>query len=153
MIAVLQRVSSGAVTVDGRVTGAVEAGLVILLGVAEDDEQRDADWLAEKTAGLRIFEDDQQKMNRSIREVGGSALVISQFTLLADYRKGRRPSFIHAAEPGKGNRLYEYFTERLVALGIPVAKGEFGAMMTVDIRNEGPVTMVLNSEVKFPRRA
>lgn len=152
MIAVLQRVSSGSVSIDDRVTGAIDTGLVILLGVAEDDTQQDADWLAEKTAGLRIFEDDQQKMNRSILDVSGSALVISQFTLLADYRKGRRPSFIHAADPEKGNRLYVYFMNRLAAHGIPVAKGEFGAMMTVDIRNEGPVTMVLNSELKFPRK-
>ncbi|MCF7902327.1 MAG: D-tyrosyl-tRNA(Tyr) deacylase [Candidatus Marinimicrobia bacterium] len=152
MIAVLQRVSSGSVSIDGRITGAIDTGLVILLGVAEDDAKQDADWLAEKTAGLRIFEDDQQKMNRSILDVGGSALVISQFTLLADYRKGRRPSFIHAADPEKGNRLYMYFMDRLAAQGIPVAKGEFGAMMTVDIRNEGPVTMVLNSELKFPRK-
>ncbi|MCF7797685.1 MAG: D-tyrosyl-tRNA(Tyr) deacylase [Lentisphaeria bacterium] len=152
MIAVLQRVSAGSVTIEDRVTGTIETGLVILLGVAEDDADRDADWLAEKTAGLRVFQDENQKMNRSIQDVSGSALVISQFTLLADYRKGRRPSFIHAADPEKGNRLYEYFMQRLTALGIPVEKGEFGAMMTVDIRNEGPVTMVLNSEVKFPRK-
>lgn len=152
MIAVLQRVSSGSVSIDGRITGSIDSGLVILLGVAEDDAERDANWLAEKTAGLRIFQDDDEKMNRSILDIGGSALVISQFTLLADYRKGRRPSFIHAADPDKGKRLYETFMARLTAMGIPVACGEFGAMMTVDIRNEGPVTMVLNSEVKFPRR-
>ena len=151
MIAVLQRVSAGSVTVDDTITGAIETGLVILLGVAEDDTNADADWLAEKTAGLRIFEDEAGKMNRSILEVGGSALVISQFTLLADYRKGRRPSFIHAADPAKGEHLYDYFMARLDKLGVPIQKGHFGAMMSVDIRNEGPVTLVLDSRVKIPR--
>lgn len=151
MIAVLQRVSSGSVTIEGKVSGAIENGLVILLGVAEDDGRCDADWLAEKTAALRIFEDDHAKMNRSILDVAGSALVISQFTLLADYKKGRRPSFIHAASPEIGENLYQYFMERLEKQGVPVQSGKFGAMMTVDIRNEGPVTLVLDSRVKYPR--
>jgi len=153
MIAVLQRVSSGSVTIGDAVSGAIKQGLVVLLGVAEDDEHRDADWLAAKTAELRIFEDDQGKMNRSVLDVTGSALVISQFTLLADYKKGRRPSFIHAASPEMGAQLYEYFMERLGKQGVPVQSGQFGAMMTVDIRNEGPVTLVLDSRVKYPRES
>ncbi len=151
MIAVLQRVSSGTVVVGNAEIGRIGIGLVVLLGVAADDAERDAGWLAAKTAQLRIFKDAAGKLNRSIKEVRGSALVISQFTLLADYKKGRRPSFIHAAAPEKGEQLYECFMAHLVQQGVPVVRGQFGAEMTVDICNEGPVTLVLDSSARFPR--
>ncbi len=151
MIAVIQRVSEGEVKVHEKSRGKIGTGLVILLGVASDDDVRDADWLAEKIVSLRIFEDDQEKMNLSIREVDGKALVISQFTLLADYRRGRRPGFTKAAKPDKAIPLYEHFMDQLWLKDIQVEKGEFGANMQVHIMNEGPVTMVLDSTVKFPR--
>lgn len=151
MIAVLQRVSQGEVKVSGRSRGKIESGYVILLGVAEDDTERDADWLAEKVVGLRLFEDEHKKMNLSIKDIEGKALVISQFTLLADYRRGRRPGFTKAAKPEKAIPLYEHFMDQLWRLGIEVEKGEFGAEMQVSIMNEGPVTLVLDSMVKFPR--
>ena len=145
MIAVLQRVSEGKVTVEDRVTGEIETGLVILLGVAQGDTEADAEFLADRIAGFRIFNDDQGKMNRSIRDVNGSALVISQFTLAGDWRKGRRPSFTSAAPPEEGERLYEYFCDQLRKLEVPVKTGEFGAMMKVSLINDGPVTFVLDS--------
>ncbi len=151
MIAVIQRVSEGEVKVHEKSRGKIGTGLVILLGVASDDDVRDADWLAEKIVSLRIFEDDQEKMNLSIREVDGKALVISQFTLLADYKRGRRPGFTKAAKPDKAIPLYEHFMDQLWLKDIQVEKGEFGANMQVHIMNEGPVTMVLDSTVKFPR--
>ncbi|MCF7826528.1 MAG: D-tyrosyl-tRNA(Tyr) deacylase [Candidatus Marinimicrobia bacterium] len=151
MIAVLQRVSSGEVKISGRSRGKIDKGYVILLGVAEDDSQQDADWLAEKIVGLRIFEDENEKMNLSIKDVEGKALVISQFTLLADYKRGRRPGFTKAARPDKAIPLYEYFMDQLWHQGIEVEKGEFGAEMQVHIMNEGPVTLVMDSMVKFPR--
>ncbi len=151
MIAVIQRVSSGEVKIHGKSRGRIGAGLVILLGVAEDDETHDADWLAEKIVGLRVFEDDQEKMNLSIKDVDGKALVISQFTLLADYKRGRRPGFIKAAKPDKAVPLYEHFMDQLWIKDIQVEQGEFGAEMQVQIINEGPVTMVLDSTVKYPR--
>lgn len=151
MIAVLQRVSRGEVKISGRVNGKIDQGYVILLGVAEDDEQQDADWLAEKVIGLRIFEDENGKMNLSIKDIEGKALVISQFTLLADYKRGRRPGFTRAAKPEKAIPLYEHFMDQLWSQGIEVEKGEFGAEMQVHIMNEGPVTLVLDSSVKFPR--
>jgi len=151
MIAVLQRVSSGEVKISGRSHGRIQKGFVILLGVAEDDAERDADWLAEKIVGIRIFEDRDDKMNLSIRDVEGKALVISQFTLLADYKRGRRPGFTRAAKPDKAIPLYEYFMDQLWQKGIEVEHGEFGADMQVQIMNEGPVTLVLDSTVKFPR--
>jgi len=151
MIAVIQRVSQGEVKVHGNSRGKIGKGLVILLGVAEDDETRDADWLADKIVGLRIFEDDQEKMNLSIKDVDGKALVIPQFTLLADYKKGRRPGFTKAARPEKAIPLYEHFMDQLWFRDIQVEKGEFGADMQVHIVNEGPVTLVLDSTVKFPR--
>ena len=146
MVAVLQRASEGNGTVDARVTGEIGTGLVILLGGKKGDTEADADFLADKAAGFRIFGDENGKMNLSIRDVGGAALVISQFTLCGDTRKGRRPSFIHAAPPEKGNVLYEYFMAKLIENGVPVESGEIGAMMDVALVNDGPVTFVLNSK-------
>ena len=145
MVAVLQRASEGKVTVDGRITGEIGTGLVILLGVTQEDEEKDADFLAGRIAGFRIFNDEEGKMNLSIRDVGGLALVISQFTLAGNWRKGRRPSFTSAAPPEKGERLYEYFCEQLRKLEVPVETGEFGAMMDVSLVNDGPVTFVMDS--------
>jgi len=145
MVAVLQRTRSAKVTVGDRVTGEIQTGLVILLGVAKGDAEEDANFLADRIAGFRIFNDDAGKMNRSIRDVNGAALVISQFTLAGDWRKGRRPSFTSAAPPEEGERLYEYFCEQLRALEVPVQTGKFGAMMDVNLINEGPVTFVMDS--------
>jgi D-tyrosyl-tRNA(Tyr) deacylase len=146
MISVIQRCSWGKVTVADKVVGEIENGLVILLGVQKDDTEKDADFLVNKISGLRIFADENDKMNLSIKDVSGSALVISQFTLCGDTIKGRRPSFIHAAPPEEGNRLYEYFMSELEKEGVPVQSGEFGAMMAVELVNDGPVTFVLNSK-------
>lgn len=145
MIAVLQRVSSGSVSVDDSVVGEIGPGLVILLGVMGDDEAKDIDVLVNKISKLRIFNDENEKMNLSIQDVNGSALVVSQFTLCADTRKGRRPSFVHAAPPEKGKTFYEKFMDGLKQNGIHVDSGEFGAMMNVSIQNDGPVTIVLDS--------
>ena len=145
MIAVLQRASEGKVTVEDRITGEIGTGLVILLGVAQSDSEKDADFLADRIAGFRIFNDEHGKMNLSIRDVKGAALVISQFTLAGDWRKGRRPSFTTAAPPEEGARLYEYFCDQLRKLEVPVETGEFGAMMDVSLVNEGPVTFVMDS--------
>ena len=146
MIAVLQRASSGRVTVEDRVAGEIGTGLVILLGVAQGDTEADADFLTDRIAGFRIFNDAEEKMNRSIHDVAGSALVISQFTLAGDWRKGRRPSFTAAAPPAEGERLYHYFCDQLRALGVPVQTGEFGAMMEIQLTNDGPVTFVMDSQ-------
>jgi D-tyrosyl-tRNA(Tyr) deacylase len=151
MIAVVQRVSRAEVTSKGRSLGKIDKGYMILLGVADDDEERDADWLATKISQLRLFPDEEGKMNRSILDVEGQALVISQFTLLADYKRGRRPSYIHAAHPDHAIPLYEFFMDRLWTAGIQIASGDFGAMMDVEIVNDGPVTLVLDSRVKYPR--
>ena len=148
MIAVLQRVTSGRVTVDGTEVGSIGAGLVIFLGVMAEDGEGDGEFLAQKIAGFRIFNDDERKMNRSIQEVDGEALVVSQFTLCADWRKGRRPSFVRAAPPEKGEKLYLDFVQQLKRHGIPVATGVFGAMMEVELVNDGPVTFVLDSKQK-----
>jgi len=145
LIAVIQRVRSGSVTVDEEIIGKIDHGFVILLGVTDTDKESDADYLAEKISNLRVFNDEDEKMNLSIQDVNGSALVISQFTLCGDTRKGRRPSFIHAAPPKKGNALYEFFMGKLKEKGLPVESGEFGAMMDVALVNDGPVTFVLNS--------
>lgn len=146
MRVLLQRVRRGRVSVDGEETGAIEQGFVALVGVTHGDTEADADLLARKTANLRVFEDDQGKMNRSALEIGGGVLVISQFTLYADARKGRRPSFIHAAPPEIAAPLVDYYAERLRAEGIaPIAHGVFGAMMLVEIDNDGPVTIWLDS--------
>ncbi len=146
MRVVVQRVSKACVKVDGAVVGQIGNGLVLLIGVAKEDTLSDIEFAANKCANLRIFEDSQDKMNRSLREVGGEVLAISQFTLLGDTRKGRRPSFINAADPEKGNMLYEYFIECLKQEGIHVEKGIFGAMMDVDLTNRGPVTLIVESK-------
>ena len=146
MIAVIQRCSRGKVTVSEKVVGEIDNGLVILLGVQKGDTENDADFLVNKISGLRIFSDENDKMNLSIKDVNGSALVISQFTLCGDTKKGRRPSFIKAATPDDGNRLYEYFISEMKKGGVPIECGEFGAMMDVELVNNGPVTFVLNSK-------
>jgi len=149
MRAVVQRVREASVTVEGRETGRIGPGLLILLGVAQGDSERDVAYLAKKCAEVRIFEDAEGKMNRSVKEIGGRALVVSQFTLLADCRKGRRPSFTGAAPPDEAERLYERFVERLRAEGLAVATGVFGAMMDVASVNAGPVTLLLDSSRLF----
>jgi len=147
MRVVLQRVRQGCVRVDGRVVGAVDQGFVALVGVTHGDTQAEADLLAKKTANLRVFEDEQGKMNLSALDVGGGVLVISQFTLYADMRKGRRPSFIDAAQPDIASPLVDYYAERLRVEGVQrVEQGVFGAMMLVEIHNDGPVTIVLDSD-------
>lgn len=143
---VLQRVSEASVSVEGEVVGAIGRGYALLVGVREGDEEAQAAWLAQKIAGLRVFEDDEGKMNLSVLDVGGSALVVSQFTLLADTRKGRRPSFIHAAQPEVAEPLVERFAELLEKEGVPVEMGVFGAHMLVEIHNDGPVTIILERE-------
>ena len=142
---VLQRVSSGKVSVDGQAVAEIGLGLVILLGIAPGDGEAQARYLAEKAANLRIFEDAQGKMNRSLLEVGGAAIVVSQFTLYADARKGRRPSFTDAALPETARPLVERFAAILGELGVPTQTGQFGAHMLVEIANDGPVTIVLES--------
>jgi len=149
MRAVVQRVSRARVTVEGRVTGEIAAGLVILLGVGRDDAAAAASALAEKVASLRIFEDEQGKMNRSLLETGGSALAISQFTLYGDVRGQRRPSFLRAAPPEQAKAQYEEFVRALRALGVRVETGVFQAMMSVELVNEGPVTILLDSDKTF----
>jgi D-aminoacyl-tRNA deacylase len=147
MRVILQRVKRGRVTVDGRITGAVDVGFVALVGVTHGDTQAEADLLAKKTANLRVFEDDVGKMNLSVLDVGAGVLVVSQFTLYADMRKGRRPSFIDAAQPDIASPLVDHYAERLRAEGIArVEMGVFGAMMMVEIHNDGPVTIILDSE-------
>jgi D-aminoacyl-tRNA deacylase len=149
MRAVLQRVSRARVNVEGKVTGEIGAGLMILLGVGKEDTSAVASSLAEKTANLRIFEDEHQKMNLSLLDVKGAALVVSQFTLYGDARGQRRPSFISAAAPELAKRLYDEYCETLRRLGVTVATGIFQAMMSVELVNEGPVTILLDSEKKF----
>ena len=146
MRAVVQRVSRARVTVESRVTGEIGAGLTVLLGVGREDTAQVATSMAEKVANLRIFEDDQGKMNRSLLDVQGSALVVSQFTLYGDARGQRRPSFISAAPPEKAVALYEEFNSALRALGVTVATGVFQTMMSVELVNEGPVTILLDSD-------
>ena len=140
---VLQRVSRAKVTADGRVTGEIGRGLLLLVGFTEGDEEDALAWMAKKVVQLRIFPDDEGKMNRSVEEADGAILVVSQFTLYGDARKGNRPSFIDAARPETAIPLYERFVELLRATGLPVATGEFGAMMDVELVNAGPVTLVL----------
>jgi len=143
MRVVLQRVSRGSVTVDQEIIAEIGVGLVILLGIAPQDGDEQIEYLVNKIANLRIFEDDQGKINRSLLDVGGSTIVISQFTLYADTRKGRRPSFTKAALPEIASPLVDRFAEKLAALGVPTQTGEFGAHMQVDIHNDGPVTIWL----------
>jgi len=149
MRVVVQRVSRAKVSVEGRVTGEIAAGLMILLGVGKQDSSAVAESMAEKVANLRIFEDDAGKMNRSLLDVGGAALVVSQFTLYGDARGQRRPSFIAAAPPEQASALYEEFNAKLRALGISVATGIFQTMMSVELVNEGPVTILLDSDKAF----
>jgi D-aminoacyl-tRNA deacylase len=149
MRAVVQRVSRARVIVDGSVTGEIVDGLVVLLGVGRDDTSAVATGMAERIANLRIFEDDQRKMNRSLLDLKGSALVVSQFTLYGDARGQRRPSFVAAAPSEQAKKLYEEFAEALRSLGLTVATGVFGAMMSVELVNEGPVTILLDSDKIF----
>lgn len=147
MRVILQRVRQGSVTVDGQVTGSVDNGYVALVGVTHGDTQAEAELLAKKTANLRVFEDAEGKMNLSALDVGGGVLVISQFTLYADSRKGRRPSFTDAARPEQASPLVDYYADRLRVEGIQrVEHGVFGAMMLVEIHNDGPVTIILDSD-------
>jgi D-tyrosyl-tRNA(Tyr) deacylase len=149
MRAVIQRVSRAKVTVEGVVTGEIGQGLLVLLGVGQGDTKADAGYLAEKTAGLRIFEDAEGKMNRSVADVEGGVLVVSQFTLYGDARKGRRPSFDGAAPPAAARQLYEYFAGCIREAGLPCATGRFQEMMQVELVNEGPVTLLLDSGRNF----
>ncbi|MGI9466461.1 MAG: D-aminoacyl-tRNA deacylase [Rubripirellula sp.] len=146
MRVVLQRVTSATVTVEQNTVGQISHGLLILAGIAQGDTTVEADWLANKTADLRIFEDANGKMNHSLLETGGSALVVSQFTLLADCQKGRRPAFTDAASPEQAEQLYEYYADALRSKGIRVEQGSFGADMKVALTNDGPVTIVIDRE-------
>ena len=149
MRAVVQRVSEASVMVDGQTVGAIRQGLMVLLGVARGDTSGDAVYLAEKTCGLRIFQDQQGKMNRSVEDISGNVLVVSQFTLLGDCRKGRRPGFTEAAEPELADKLYEEYVALLRQRGVTVATGVFRAEMKVGLVNDGPVTMLLDSRKQF----
>jgi D-tyrosyl-tRNA(Tyr) deacylase len=146
MRAVLQRVRHARVVVDGEVVGQIERGLLVLLGVQQTDTSDQAQWLADKVVGLRVFNDADGKMNRDVAEVGGAVLVVSQFTLYGDCRKGRRPSFIEAAPPEIAIPLYEAFVNAVRAQGITTATGRFGAMMEVELVNDGPVTLIVDSK-------
>jgi D-tyrosyl-tRNA(Tyr) deacylase len=147
--AVIQRVRRAKVEVGGRVVGSIEAGILVYLGVGKDDGPADSSWLAEKAANMRIFEDDGGKMNRSVLDEGGAALVVSQFTLYADARKGRRPSYSDAAQPEAARELYRRFVSDLSAQGLRVEEGEFQAEMEVNYTNMGPVTILLDSKKAF----
>ena len=149
MRAVVQRVTKSSVTVDGQITGATDEGLVVLIGVEEGDTDKDAGYIADKVSGLRIFEDENEKMNLYVKDVGGSILAISQFTLLGDVRKGKRPSFITAEDPEIANRLYQQVCENIRNQGINVETGIFQAHMLVKINNNGPVTILLDSRKTF----
>jgi D-tyrosyl-tRNA(Tyr) deacylase len=149
MRAVVQRVSRAQVTVNAWTTGEIGTGLLVLLGVGHDDSETDATYLAEKIAGLRIFEDHDGKMNRSVLDVGGSVLAVSQFTLYGDVRRGKRPSFEAAAPPDNARRLYEFFVECIRATGLRCETGRFQEMMQVELVNEGPVTILLDSAKAF----
>jgi len=148
MRALIQRVIESSVTVNDNIVGKIGKGLLVLLGVAKGDELSDADYLAGKIANLRIFEDDDHKMNRSLMDTQGEMLVVSQFTLLGDCRKGRRPSFIQAAPPEIADRLYTHFVEAVRSKGLHVETGQFQAMMAVSLINDGPVTLVLESPTR-----
>jgi D-aminoacyl-tRNA deacylase len=147
--AVIQRVTKASVTVDGEIVGRIDHGMLVLLGVAADDTQDDVVRMAGRITGLRVFEDPEGRMNLSLGEVGGSALVVSQFTLLGDCRKGRRPSFVQAARPELANRLYQSVVAELRGLGSPVETGTFQADMQVELVNDGPVTLLLDSRRLF----
>ena len=154
MRAVLTRVKSASVTIDGEVVGKIGQGFLILLGVGPEDDEKTCRYLAEKALGLRVFEDEDGKMNRSLSDVDGQVLVVSQFTLYGNCRKGRRPSFTEAADPETGNRLYERFLAECEALGFPPQHGRFGADMQVESVNDGPVTLILDTQqlLEMPRR-
>jgi len=149
MRAVVQRVSQSKVTVEGAVTGEIKKGLMVLLGVAEGDTEKDAEYMANKISGLRIFMDDEDKMNLSVKDIGGDILAVSQFTLLGDVRKGKRPSFSSAARPDTANELYQKFIEYLRNDGLHVEEGVFQTHMMVDLTNDGPVTILLDSKKTF----
>jgi len=149
MRAVVQRVSRASVAVEGKITGQIGRGFLVLLGIATSDTAADADHLAEKISGLRIFEDSGGKMNLALADVNGAVLAVSQFTLHGDVRRGKRPSFDSAAPPDQARKLYEYFVERVRALGLRCETGVFQAMMQVELVNDGPVTILLDSEKKF----
>ena len=149
MRAVVQRVSSSKVTVDGNVTGEIKKGLLVLLGVTHEDTSKDVDYIIDKVLNLRIFEDEDEKMNLSLKDVEGELLVVSQFTLSGDCRKGRRPSFSTAARPELATKLYEEFIEKSRKEGIVTQTGQFGAHMMVDLTNDGPVTILLESNRDF----
>jgi D-tyrosyl-tRNA(Tyr) deacylase len=149
MRAVVQRVKRCRVTVDGNPTGAISHGLLVLLGVSKTDTEASADYLVEKIIGLRIFEGAEEKMNLSVQDTGGAVLVVSQFTLYGDVRRGKRPSFDAAARPEEAKRLYEYFVDRVRAAGLRCETGQFQAMMEVELVNSGPVTIMLDSEKLF----
>ncbi len=154
MRAVLTRVKSASVEIGGEVAGKIGQGFLILLGVGPEDDEKTCRYLAEKALGLRVFEDEDGKMNRSLSDVGGQVLVVSQFTLYGNCRKGRRPSFVEAADPEKGNRLYEQFLHDCEELGFPPQHGRFGADMQVASVNDGPVTLILDTKqlMEAPRR-
>jgi D-tyrosyl-tRNA(Tyr) deacylase len=149
MRAVVQRVSRAQVVIDGEIAGQIGLGLLILLGVGHDDTEVDANYLAEKIAGLRVFEDDSGKMNRSVQDVGGSVLAVSQFTLYGDVRRGKRPSFDRASPPEKARQLYESFVARIRSTGLRCETGRFQERMKVELVNEGPVTILLDSARVF----
>jgi D-tyrosyl-tRNA(Tyr) deacylase len=149
MRAVVQRVSRAQVSVNLEITGEIGLGLLVLLGVGRDDTEADATYLAEKVCGLRVFEDDQGKMNRNVQEVGGRVLAVSQFTLYGDVRRGKRPSFYAAAAPEKARQLYQFFVEQIRAAGLRCETGRFQEMMKVELVNEGPVTILLDSGKAF----
>lgn len=149
MRAVVQRVSSSKVTVDDRITGEISKGLLVLLGVTHEDTSKDVDYMIDKILNLRIFEDENEKMNLSLKDVSGELLVVSQFTLYGDCRKGKRPSFSNAARPDLATTLYEEFIEKAKSQEVVVGTGEFGAHMMVDLTNDGPVTILLESNKSF----
>lgn len=149
MRSVVQRVSKASVTVNGEITGKIEKGLLILLGIHGEDQNKEIDWMAEKIVNLRIFEDNEGKMNLSLRDIEAKMLIVSQFTLYGDCRKGRRPGYSQAASPDIAEPLYEQFIEKIEQMGIETARGKFGAMMNVALVNDGPVTLLLDSDKRF----
>ena len=148
MKVVIQRVSEASVKVNNEITGEISKGLLLLVGIEENDEKEDAEWLSKKILDLRIFSDEEGKMNRSVKDINGEILCVSQFTLIADYKKGNRPSFIKAAKPEKAVPLFEYFKGLIKSSGLKTESGIFGADMKVSLLNDGPVTIVMDSKTK-----